>query len=82
MTPWGVLLAVLSGAVASGLGYALWYAVLPWLSRVQSGLVQLTPAPIAIVGGLLLLGEPITATVAVASVLVLGGVALGSRSSR
>lgn len=79
ITPWGVLLAVLSGAVASGLGYALWYDVLPRLTRVQSGLVQLTPAPIAMVGGLVVLGEPITSTVAVASLLVLSGVALGSR---
>lgn len=69
--------AVLSGAVASGLGYALWYAVLPSLSRTQSGIIQLSPAPLAAVGGLLLIGEPITDRVVVASLLILGGVALG-----
>lgn len=73
----GIGLAVLSGAVASGLGYVLWYTVLPWLTRVQSGIVQLAPAPLAAVAGLLVLGEPITARVVVASVLILGGVALG-----
>jgi drug/metabolite transporter (DMT)-like permease len=73
----GVLLAVLSGAVASGLGYALWYTVLPWLTRTQSGIVQMTPAPIAALAGLALLGEPITARVLLASGLILGGVLLG-----
>jgi len=73
----GMLLAVLSGAVASGLGYALWYTVLPWLTRVQSGIVQLAPAPLATFAGLALLGEPITARVLVASAMILGGVLLG-----
>jgi drug/metabolite transporter (DMT)-like permease len=73
----GLLLAVLSGAVASGLGYALWYTVLPWLTRAQSGIVQLAPAPIAAVAGLMLLGEPITWRVLLASVMILGGVLLG-----
>jgi drug/metabolite transporter (DMT)-like permease len=73
----GLLLAVLSGAVASGLGYALWYTVLPWLTRAQSGIVQLAPAPLAAVAGLMVLGEPITARVLVASVMILGGVLLG-----
>ncbi len=73
----GVWSAVLSGAVASGLGYALWYSVLPHLSRAQSGIIQLSPAPIAAIGGLILIGEAITARVFVASVLILGGVAMG-----
>jgi drug/metabolite transporter (DMT)-like permease len=73
----GVLLAVLSGAVASGLGYALWYTVLPWLTRTQSGIVQLAPAPIAALAGLAVLGEPITARMVLASALILGGVLLG-----
>ncbi len=76
-TPHGVLLAVLSGAVASGLGYALWYAVLPRLSGIQAGIIQLSPAPLAVVGGLLLLGEGLTWRVVLASVLVLSGVAIG-----
>lgn len=73
----GVLLALLSGAMASGLGYALWYTVLPSLTRVQSGIVQMAPAPLATLGGLVLLGEPITARLFLASLLILGGVLLG-----
>lgn len=73
----GVGLAILSGAVTSGLGYAIWYMVLPSLTRAQSGIVQMAPAPIATVGGLALLGEPITATILLASALILGGVLLG-----
>ena len=73
----GAWLAVLSGAVASGLGYALWYTVLPWLSHVQSGLVQLSPAPLAAVGALAVLGEPITLRVLLSSVAILTGVMIG-----
>jgi drug/metabolite transporter (DMT)-like permease len=76
-TPRGLGLAVLSGAVASGLGYALWYSVLPWLSRVQSGILQMAPPPLAVVGGLLLLGEPISLRVGLASLLIVTGVAVG-----
>lgn len=73
----GVVYAVLSGAVASGVGYALWYSALPRLTRAQSGIIQLAPAPLAAIGGLAVIGEPITLRVALASVLILGGVALG-----
>jgi drug/metabolite transporter (DMT)-like permease len=73
----GVGLAVLSGAVASGLGYAIWYTVLPSLTRAQSGIVQMAPAPLATLGGLVLLGEPITAKILLASFLILSGVLIG-----
>ena len=73
----GVALALLSGAVMSGLGYAIWYTVLPSLSRSQSGIIQMAPAPLATVGGLVLLGEPITAQLVIASLLVLTGVLIG-----
>ena len=73
----GVVLAVASGALASGMGYALWYSVLPRLSRVQSGILQMAPPPIAAVGGLALLGEPIGLRVVLASLLILTGVAVG-----
>lgn len=73
----GVALAVASGAVASGIGYAIWYAILPSLTRVQSGIVQLLPAPLATLGGLVLLGEPITARIISASLLILSGVLIG-----
>ncbi|WP_411282628.1 DMT family transporter [Lapillicoccus sp.] len=73
----GAVLAVLSGAVASGLGYVLWYTVLPWLTRVQTGIVQLAPAPLAAIGGLAVLAEPLTSRVLLASLLILGGVLIG-----
>ena len=73
----GIGLAVISGAVTSGLGYALWYKVLPALTRAQSGIVQMAPAPLATVGGLVLLGEPITAKLLLASFLILSGVLIG-----
>lgn len=73
----GAVLAVISGAVASGLGYALWYTVLPWLTRAQSGIVQMAPAPLAAIGGLAVLGEPITAKVLLSSLLILSGVLIG-----
>ncbi|HEU0222891.1 MAG TPA: DMT family transporter [Paracoccaceae bacterium] len=71
----GVLLAVLSGAVASGLGYALWYSVLPHLPASVAALAQLTVPIIALGGGMLFLGEPLTWRFAFAAALVLGGVA-------
>lgn len=76
LTTYGVVLAILSGAVTSGLGYALWYAVLPGLSASSAGVVQLTVPVIAIAGGALLLAEPVSMRLMLASVLVLGGVGL------
>ena len=75
----GVLLAVISGAVTSGLGYALWYSVLPRLDTAIAALAQLTVPVIALAGGVLLLDEEVTLKLALASVVVLGGVALGVR---
>ncbi|WP_118135645.1 DMT family transporter [Oceanicella sp. SM1341] len=70
----GVLLAVTSGAVASGLGYALWYTVLPQLEASVAAVAQLTVPLIALLGGMLFLGEPATWRFAIAAALVLGGV--------
>ena len=72
----GILYAVLSGAIASGLGYAVWHLVLPRLSRITASTVQLTVPAIAALGGVLLLAEPITLRLALASAGILGGVAL------
>ncbi|MCR9146922.1 MAG: DMT family transporter [Rhodobacteraceae bacterium] len=72
----GWALAILSGAVTSGLGYALWYSVLPRLPASVAAVAQLTVPIIALAGGVLLLGEVITPRIAFASALVLGGVAL------
>ncbi len=79
MTARGAMLAVASGAVTSGLGYALWYAVLPRIASSTAALAQLTVPILAASGGALVLGEPLTWRFAIASVLVLGGVAIGLR---
>lgn len=73
----GVVLAVICGAVTSGLGYALWYTVLPRLGASVGGLVQLTVPVIAILGGVALLGEAVSWRLVGASALVLGGIAYG-----
>lgn len=72
----GLLMAVLSGAVASGLGYALWYRALRQLTPTRAAIVQLTVPVIAAGGGVAFRGEPLTARFVIASVVILGGVAL------
>lgn len=78
VTARGVALAVLSGAVTSGLGYALWYAVLPALGAGRAGVAQLTVPLIAAAGGAVLIGEGVGWRFALAALLVLGGVLLAS----
>jgi len=72
----GTLYAVLSGAVTSGLGYVLWYAALPALRATSAATIQLSVPAIAAIGGVVLLGEAITTRLLVASVAILGGIAL------
>lgn len=70
----GVALAVASGALASGVGYSLWYAALPQLSRMAAGVVQLTAPVLAALGGALLLDETLTPRfLGAASAVVFGG---------
>lgn len=76
----GAILAVISGAVTSGLGYALWYAVLPQLRATTAAVVQLTVPVIAMAGGMIFLAEPLTLRFTLAACLVLGGVALSLRA--
>ena len=76
----GALLAILSGAVTSGLGYVAWYAALPGLGAMRAATAQLAVPAIAALGGAILLGEPLTARVVSAAALVLGGVALALRN--
>ncbi len=80
----GMMLAILSGAVASGLGYVVWFAALRGLTASSAAIVQISVAPIAALGGVVFLGETIGARLAVASVLILGGIALAlvSRTQR
>ncbi len=68
--------AVASGAIASGLGYAIWYAVLPALTRTRAAIVQLTVPAIAAAGGVMLIGEPLTLRLVAASAGIIGGVAI------
>jgi drug/metabolite transporter (DMT)-like permease len=72
----GVAYAVVSGAIASGVGYAIWYTALPGLKASAAATVQLSVPVLAAAGGILLLSEPITLRFAIASVAVLGGIAL------
>ena len=79
----GVLYAVLSGAITSGLGYAIWYAVLPKLTRTRAAAVQLSVPVLASLAGTLFVNEPITLGLMLTSAAVLGGIALvvfGKRS--
>jgi drug/metabolite transporter (DMT)-like permease len=71
-----ILYAVASGVVASGLGYAIWYAVLPSLARTQAAIVQLSVPAIAAAGGVILIAESLTLRLVVSSLAILGGVAL------
>ena len=72
----GFWYAVSSGALASGLGYAIWYTALPALEATSAATVQLSVPVIAALGGIIFLGEPITFRLAIASIAILGGIAL------
>jgi drug/metabolite transporter (DMT)-like permease len=72
----GVGLAVLSGALASGLGYVGWYAALPGLTRARAGIVQLAVPALAALGGVAFLGERPTVRLVASAALILGGVGL------
>ncbi|BCL72670.1 membrane protein [Vibrio nigripulchritudo] len=72
----GILYALLSGSIASGLGYAIWYRVVKHISGLQAGVVQLSVPVIAALGGVLFVSEPITVWFLVSSLLVLGGIAI------
>ncbi len=76
ITASGAALAVVSGAVTSGLGYALWYALLPGLSPSLAGVVQLSVPVLALLGGVPLLGEALTLRLVLAAAVVLGGLAI------
>jgi drug/metabolite transporter (DMT)-like permease len=79
LSPQGIWLAILSGAVTSGLGYALWYSVVPQFSPSMAAIVQLAVPIIAMVAGVLLLGEEASMRLVLGSLLVLGGIALAVR---
>ena len=72
----GIGYAVISGAIASGVGYVIWYTALPSLKAASAATVQLSVPVLAAAGGILLLGEPVTLRFLIASMAVLGGIAL------
>jgi drug/metabolite transporter (DMT)-like permease len=85
VSAYGLLLATVSGAVTSGVGYVIWYAALRHLSATRAALVQLSVPIIAAAGGVAFLAEEVTVRLVIASVVILGSIALGvtaRRSSR
>ena len=72
----GFWYAVSSGALASGIGYAIWYTALPALKAAKAATVQLSVPVIAALGGIVFLGEPLTLRLVLSSVAILGGIAL------
>lgn len=76
LTTRGVVLSVVSGAVTSGGGYCVWYAVLPSLGAARAAIVQLSVPVIAAVSAILLLDEPLRQHVAIGGAIILGGLAL------
>ena len=72
----GVAIAIVSGAVTSGLGYVIWYAVVKQLSASRAGIAQLSVPAIAAIGGVLFLSEPITLRFTLSTLAILGGVGL------
>lgn len=76
ITARGLVLAALSGSVASGLGYVIWYLALRGLSATRAATVQLSVPVLAAIGGVVFLAESLTLRLTLASVLVLGGIGL------
>ena len=72
----GALLAVGSGAIASGIGYAIWYAALRGLTATWASIIQLSVPVLAAVGGVLFLSEVVSLRLVISALLILGGIAL------
>lgn len=72
----GAVLAVLSGAISSGIGYSVWYAALKYHPPTRAGILQLSVPVTAAIGGLLLLSESATTRLLIAGALILGGIGL------
>lgn len=70
----GILLAVLSGGIASGIGYSIWYSALGGLSATQAAVLQLLVPVIAALGGVIFVSEAITLRLVIAATMILGGI--------
>lgn len=82
VTPLGLALAVTSGALTSGVGYALWYAALPSLTAWRAAVIQLLVPVLTVGAAVVMLGESMTARIAVAGSLIIGGVLLSLTAPR
>jgi drug/metabolite transporter (DMT)-like permease len=72
----GIFYAIISGAITSGLGYVIWYTVLPQIKATSAAVVQLSAPVLVATGGILLLSEPINLRYVIASIAILGGIFL------
>ncbi|HEX9615554.1 MAG TPA: DMT family transporter [Bacteroidota bacterium] len=72
----GLTYAIVSGSLASGLGYVLWYRLLPRITATQAGILQLLVPVLAALAGVMFLGEPMTNRLVFAGAAIIGGVAL------
>lgn len=72
----GFVFAIISGAVTSGIGYAVWYAALKFHTATRAAILQLSVPILAAIGGVVFLSESVTVRLSVAAVLILGGIAL------
>lgn len=68
--------AIASGALTSGVGYAIWYTVLPWISATQAATLQLSVPVLAALGGIVFLGEHLSLRLMLSAAAILGGIAL------
>ena len=74
--PTTIIYALLSGALTSGIGYAIWYSALPGLKALQASTVQLSVPVITALAGTVLLGEALSLRLVLGAAAVLGGIAL------
>jgi drug/metabolite transporter (DMT)-like permease len=83
ITTGGLLLAVVSGAITSGVGYVIWYAALKHMKTIRAALVQLSVPAIAALGGVVLLNEALSIRLVLSAGMILGGlsIALSRKSS-
>jgi len=87
-SPWlhldkrGVLFALLSGAVTSGLGYVMWYRVLQHMRAMTASTIQLSAPVLAALGGVVFVGEALTRDLLISSMLILGGILLVLRCGK
>lgn len=76
LSPRGILLAALSGAIASGIGYSVWYAALKFHTATRAAILQLSVPALAATGGVVFLAETVSLRLVLATILILGGISL------